>query len=150
MDSATIFRRIALAMASRTFARSSASRDQASSPPSKIGPRIPAQSQSPAMRSTRSTRSRSRDIHDNEELAVQISTRSRRARQGSVESIGSVVSAASADVPGQAKGKGRLKNTRGAFVAPAGLSVLNVVDSRYFTMLILPSRLISGCRNSRI
>jgi len=97
-------------MVGRPNARSSVNRDQASSPPTKSNQRV-SMSKSPATRATRATRSQSRDLGDHDAaMTTRKSTRSRAARQGSVESAGSNTSADS-------KGGRRRKKTRTTIAA---------------------------------
>lgn len=139
-------------MAGRTSARSSASRDQASSPPKSTRRQAPTESQSPVMRSTRSTRSQSRDPHD-DDTTTRRATRSRGARQGSVESTASIDTAASTDPIGKGKvkgkGKGKSKDERTGVVVANGLLILPDTVS-FPKMLMICFRAIDGRGRRRI
>jgi len=98
-------------MAGRTAARSSASRDQASSP-TKPGKRVH-KSRSPTKPMSRTTRSASRELGETEtDLRTKRTKRSRAVREGSADSVGSAASV-------EGKGGLRRKNAR-APVAVAG------------------------------
>jgi hypothetical protein len=88
-----VFRRLyiqsTLKMPARQSARASINRDQASSPPTKSGQRVAKPSGS-VMRTSRATRSQSRDLDDKDaSKSTRKRTRPRGARQGSVDSVGS-------------------------------------------------------------
>lgn len=79
-------------MPPRTSARGSVTRDQASSPPKQSSER---QSQSPVRRSTRSTRSQSVELGENENATATKRGGRRGVRHGSAESVESNASASS-------------------------------------------------------
>jgi hypothetical protein len=91
-SSAPHARKMASRTTGRTSARSSVSRDQASSPPKLASDR---QSHSPVARRTRSTRSQSVDLGESDSGVTTRKGARRTMRQGSVESVDSNASAAS-------------------------------------------------------
>jgi|SRR5450432_4190860 hypothetical protein len=98
-------------MVGRTSARSTAGRDQASSPPKKPSQRVN-KAQSPAVR-TRATRSESQDLDNDPDMRTRKTARSRGVREGSTDSVGSNAS-------NDSKGGRRRKNTRAAAAVARG------------------------------
>lgn len=103
-------------MAPRTSNRSSVTRDHASSPPKNRRIR---QSQSPVGRRTRSTRSASAELGDNDTGVSAMRGGKRGIRQTSVESVESSTSAASSDRGGRRKASRTAAAARGRYILSA-------------------------------